>query len=92
MDLPTWRVRFPEFAKVPDAVAQANLDAASLSINVGVWLGLADEGQAYLAAHMLALSPQGQMARLDVKAGGVTTYELHYKRLMSQISPAASVL
>jgi hypothetical protein len=56
--------RFPEFTSADDALIQARLDQALRSIDVIVWGELADDGQATLAAHLLALSPFGTQAGL----------------------------
>lgn len=78
-------------------MVQAELDAAALQIDTAIWgayatlptststMTKADDGQRYLAAHKLALSPFGQAARLVAKDGG-TTYLTHYKKLQRQVS------
>lgn len=78
-------VQFPEFATADANLIQAHLDAALLEIDAAVWRAKADQGQAYLAAHKLALSPFGQGTRLQTKDGS-TTYWQHYKELRLQVS------
>lgn len=77
-------VQFPEFTRVDVAQIQAHLDAADLEIDRIVWGAKADQGQAYLAAHKLALSPFGNNARL-VTSSQSTTYCVHYDRLVRQV-------
>ena len=51
----------------------------------------ADQGQAYLAAHKMALSPWGQDTRLSAKDGS-TTYWTHYWRLLRQVAAGGWVV
>lgn len=76
-----FRVRFPELAKLPDATIQDAITRATAQTAAGVWGALADESIGYLAAHYLALSPYGQMARLEINGQPTTTYMVHWKRL-----------
>lgn len=75
---------------MPQAQVQANLNAASLEIDQSVWGPKADQGQAFLTAHKLALSPFGQNARMVIKDQKgfdlTTTYQVHYKALVRQVS------
>jgi hypothetical protein len=83
-------VQFPEFAETDVALVRAHLDAASLEISPKTWGALADQGQAYLAAHKLALSPAGQNARL-VADDGTTTYGRHYQSLLRTVALGVAV-
>jgi hypothetical protein len=85
LTLTQFLTQFPEFASTDLAMVQAILTAALLEIDASVWGPKADQGQAYLAAHKLALSPFGQQARMVAKDGS-TTYEKHYKSLMGQVA------
>ncbi len=85
MILATFRVQFPEFKGVTDALVQAMLDASLLEIDAFIWGAKADQGQAYLTAHKLATSPFGQNARM-VSKNGETTYEKNYRTLIRQVS------
>jgi hypothetical protein len=73
-----FRAQFPEFNNVSDTLCTAMLSAASLEFDTGVWgvfgqlggpITKADQGQMYLAAHKLAVSPFGQNARTVFKEG-----------------------
>lgn len=81
----SFRIQFPEFNNVDAALLTAHLNAALLEIDPVIWGAKADQGQMYLAAHKLALSPMGQSARL-VSKDGVTTYLTHYKKLQLSVS------
>lgn len=86
LTLAAFIVRFPEFTAADAGLVQAKLDEADRQIDRTVWddPGLAhllgDDGQGYLAAHLLALSPFGNAAAMVAKDGS-TTFEKHYKRL-----------
>lgn len=83
--------QFPEFKTADLSLIQAMLDAALLEIDVSIWRTKADQGQAYLAAHKLALSPFGQNVRLVAKDGS-TTYYTHYQALRSQVASGYRVI
>jgi hypothetical protein len=85
MTVAVFVVQFPEFGSVDEDQLQLHLDAAELEIDRDVWLEKGDQGQAYLAAHKLALSPFGNNARL-VAEDGSTTYSIHYEKLQRQVS------
>ena len=91
MTLSEFRAQFPEFQNVPDALCNSMLTAALGEINVEIWGTLKDQGQGYLAAHKLALSPYGNAARLVAK-DGTTTYGNHYRDLIMTVSEGAMTL
>lgn len=78
-------IQWPEFSGTDAALVQAHLDAAALEIDPAIWGPKADQGQGYLAAHKLALSPFGQNARLVAKDGS-TTYFKHFSRLQGMVA------
>jgi hypothetical protein len=86
MLLSDFRQRFPEFQNAPDLFVQAALDAAALEIDPCAWGAKADQGQAYLAAHKMALSPYGNGVRVLVGRDPVTTYWVHYDALVRQVA------
>jgi hypothetical protein len=75
---------FPEFTDVntetPDLVSAKLAQAARRVASGTVAAFLRDDLIAYLAAHLLATSPQGQQARM-VSKDGRTTYLEEYERL-----------
>jgi hypothetical protein len=80
--------QFPEFVNTNTAqpgLVPAMLAAADLEIDRDVWAEKADQGQMYLAAHKLALSPFGNNAELKA-SGAMTTYQVHYDSLVRQVS------
>lgn len=89
LDVATFKTRFPEFGAVDSPLLQAKLDEANRRIDRGLWDAftqpLGDDGQGYLAAHLLALSPFGNAAKMVAK-DGTTTYEKHWRRLMITVT------
>lgn len=81
----SFRALFPEFNTAPDQLVQSRLDQAALRIDPAVWGSRAGEGQAYLAAHLLALAPGGQFARL-VSKEGKTTYGNEHEKMVIQVA------
>lgn len=84
-------VQFPEFADTNPAQVNVFLAAADLEIDRSVWGAKADQGQMYLAAHKLALSPFGNNAEMVLKKPnegmhGETVYGSHYDALVAQVS------
>ncbi len=83
----TFLVSFPEFSdsSAPQlALIQAKLDEAELELDATVWGDRTNSGHGYLTAHLLALSPLGNTAKL-VK-GDSTTYWQHYVRLLRKVT------
>ncbi len=81
----SWRSLFPEFNTCPDWLAQSRLDQAAVQIDPTIWGNRSGEGQAYLAAHLLALSPSGQFSRLQSEKGK-TTYGTYYDLMVVQVA------
>ena len=79
----TFKARFPEFSSADDALVAAKLAQATNSMDDVVWGDKFDDGQGQLAAHLLALSPQGQNAGLRMGAGANqrTVYQEQFERL-----------
>lgn len=93
------RAQFPEMNGVSDVLVTAMLAAAALELDPSVWgpLGVsggpmvkADQGQMYLAAHKLAVSPFGQNAKTVLngrKVGyGRTSYGEEFLLLMKSVT------
>jgi hypothetical protein len=75
---------FPEFAKAPVALLNAKLAEASRQVDQATWGDKAIDGHGYLTAHLLALSPFGNTAKLTQDSS--TTYETHYRRLLGIVA------
>ena len=83
-----WRLRFPEFDSASDTLVDGFLAQAWRRIDEEVWGEKADDGHGLLTAHLLALSPHGQMARLTQKdvAKTTSTYGLEFGKLEEQVA------
>lgn len=80
-------IQFPEFTNSTVSLVEACLAAAALEIDTEVWGDKATQGQYYLTAHKMALSPLGNNAQMFVKLGETTTvYWVHYQKLVRQVS------
>lgn len=77
----TFRASFPEFTSAQTAYIEAKLAEAARQIDQTLWGDKAIDGHGYLSAHLMALSPFGNTAKL-VNADGSTTYDGHYQRLL----------
>lgn len=89
---------FPEFREAPKTLVDAKLAEARLQVDPVVWRGKTDLGVSYLAAHLVAISPFGQHARLQPASAKVTrdealtTYERHYRALVRSVSSGYRVV
>jgi hypothetical protein len=81
MLLADFRVRFPEFFAAPDAYVQSYLTAALARMDPTVWGTLLDEGQAYLCAHLMAITPAGFTSGFSTSKGE-SSYGTEYLRLV----------
>ena len=76
LDVTTFVAKFPEFDEIgtvsPDTITQAIEDAKEFCDST-IWGSRYESGVLYKAAHMLAMSPFGETARLD-KKGEQSTY------------------
>ena len=97
--LAMFRAQFPELNGSSDILVAQMLGAASLFLDTSVWgpfgvdgglMTKADQGQLYLAAHKLAISPFGQNAKLNVnmrlKGYSRTTYGAEFEILMYSVT------
>lgn len=85
MDVASFRARFPEFRNAPDALVNDAIVRAEISCLADRWGELQDEGVGALAAHLLALSPYGQHARLSADDTR-TTYGERYEALRAEVA------
>jgi len=80
-----FQARFPEFASTDTGLITLVLAEASAQIETSVWSTRRDEGIKYLTAHLLAISPMGEPARLGADKME-TIYGKHFERLMKQVT------
>lgn len=89
MTVATLLERFPEFTDVNEVLVSAKLAEAGRRVSASVTGDLYQDLVAYLAAHLIATSPQGQQARLASEAGS-STYWVVYQGL-SRIVPTPTM-
>jgi hypothetical protein len=86
MNLTAFRARFPEFRTATDALVQATLDGASLSLDALVYRSKYDEAHGYLTAHKLVTSPYGKDARLSDDSKE-SVYWAEFRRIRREVAP-----
>jgi len=82
---------FPEFAATDDPIVAAALVRAEQRVDPIVWGEKTDQGVAYLAAHLLALAPFGQNARLASNSG-TSIYHEEFRRLQREVAAGYRVI
>ncbi len=87
----SFKVGFPEFIPAGDTLIANKLAAAVLQVDASVWGSKTDLGVELTTAHLLALSPLGQSARL-VNKDGSTIYERRLVEMMAQVTSGYRVL
>lgn len=94
MDQATFFARYPEFVAKGfgsnAALVSAILAEAAVQLSAPVWGPLYDAGHGLLTAHLLAISPFGQQARMAAK-DGVTTYWRRYQQLVETVACGGAV-
>ena len=85
MNLAAFRSTFPEFQSATDVMVQSRLDQAAARMDLAIWGTRYEEGHGLLAAHLLALSPYGQMARM-VSKSGTSTYGDQFRELQTIVA------
>ncbi len=78
---------YPEFNRTNDTLCQQKLDAAGRRISASVWGDRAEDGQMALAAHLIAIAPDGEKLRLKNKQGD--NYELEWKQMVREVTMGA---
>jgi hypothetical protein len=76
---------FPEFREADGDLLSSRLTAAIGRVDAEVWGPQWSNGVLMLAAHLLAISPYGQNARLSAKDGS-STYLAEYERMRLEVS------
>lgn len=93
MDVAGFKAFFPEFAQTDTIIVQGALSEASRMIATEAWgpfgttsgaLTKADDGQKWLAGHILATTPFGQATRLK-PGDGDTIYWKRYAELRDSL-------
>jgi hypothetical protein len=78
---------FPEFEKTQETLCLQKLDAAGRRIAATIWGDKAADGQMLLAAHLLAISPQGEKLRFNKKQ--IDAYMLEWQQMKREVTMGA---
>ena len=90
VDLDSFLVRFPEFEPATEPMIREALGEASRNVDPDVFKEKTDDAIKWKAAHLLAITPFGQQARLVAK-DGTTTYGKHFAKLVRSVTPGFRV-
>lgn len=83
--------RFPEFTETPSTLVDASLADAALMVDADYFGSKADMAIRYYAAHLIAINPLGEMARLD-KHGEKTTYLTEFEKVKRSLGAGFRVI
>ena len=94
MDLPTFRIRYPEFDATGEALVQAALDEAAQSVDTEVYRQKYDAAHAALAAHLLWTGAFGMTTRLDgdKEPESKSRYWQEFMRIRREVAPRMLVI
>ena len=90
VDTRSFLARFPEFEPASRSMVDEAIDEASRNVDPDVFGEKTDDGIRWQAAHLLAISPFGQQARLISKDGS-TTYGKRFEALARSMTPGFRV-
>ncbi len=87
LDNATFIARFPEFVEIdtlaPASISQA-IDDAKAYVSQEHWAGRYEDGVLWKAAHLLAMTPFGENARLQ-RDPTETTYNVVFKQMLRSL-------
>lgn len=90
VDNATFLARFPEFTPATTAMVTAALGEAVRNVDESVFGDKTEDACFWKAAHLLAISPFGQQARMVSKEGD-TTYGKYFNMLAKSVTPGFRV-
>lgn len=90
VDRRSFLARFPEFEPASIAMIEGALVDARSNVDDGVFGTKTDEAVRWKTAHLLAITPFGQQARL-VSKDGSTTYGEYFMQLARSVTPGFRV-
>lgn len=82
--------RFPEFEPASKAMIESAIAEAGRNVDADIFDTKTDDAIRWKAAHLLAISPFGQQARLSSKDGS-TTYGKRFTELARSMTPGFRV-
>lgn len=77
--------RFPEFRGTAEGLIARRIAEAQRRTDPGTWGERADDGAAYLAAHLLSVSPTGEQARI-AKGDQASSYLRERQRMAREVT------
>lgn len=83
--LASFIVDYPEFEEADAALVEGKLAMATRRVDAVAWGDQFDDGVGLLAAHLLAISPFGQMARMSA-TDGTSTYLKSYEAARDEVT------
>lgn len=88
------KTRFPEFNNATTALVEASISDAQSLVDSAWYGSKTDMAVTYLAAHLLAMNPLAELARLTFKESGriTTAYEQLYKKVRRSIGAGCRVI
>ncbi len=90
VDRDNFCARFPEFEPATEPMIRTAIAEAVNNVDVDVFKTKTDEAVRWKTAHLLAISPFGQQARMVSKEGG-TTYGEQFMKLARSVTPGFRV-
>ena len=87
LDVSGFVAKFPEFSEVGDLAPASITSAISTArsfVSQSLWGDRYEDGVLYKAAHLLAMTPMGENARLE-KSSPETTYGLVFKDMLKAL-------
>lgn len=90
--VPQFVRRFPEFRDTDEVLVQSKINEAHWRVDETVWGDdKAPTGIAWLAAHMIAMTPMGEKARIG-KDKDSTLYYTEFRRMMREVTSGFRVI
>jgi hypothetical protein len=75
----------PEFSATSAPLVERKLAAADRRVNAAVWGSLVDDGIMLMAAHLLAIAPEGEKSRM-VKDDQKDVYLTEYRAMARNVT------
>jgi len=86
-----FRVEFPEFEETDQAIVQSRINMATRQVNSTVYGGKTNDAIKLLTAHLIAMSPLGEQAKLKKENRG-TIYGDQYEEIRGQVAHGLRVI
>lgn len=92
LSLADFRIQFPEFVNLPDALVTQRIAWAEAQTDTAVWKDTRSIGIGFLVAHYCSITPSAEDMRLEKNKGNPTTfYEIEFNKLVRKVAGGARV-